>query len=564
MDAEELIKHDRDTKQWLADIESFRRPPPVKKLTDEVGSEKRDVVGRDLNAKNEQEDFVAKLRKFQLSDAHPYSGNERVQACKRLAASAKLGDMGMLSLATECKRREKISKQQATALREEITRLTRPTNPYSSPRSDSDSYGRGSSLSTFTEPDDESTSGRTSSDHAKYTNGCFHDEYSKEYGAKCRPVHSDVHSEFRVDSNRYAAPAATPTAEESRLSSDGDQTTMADKEVSRIMGIANDSSYDPSLASRNSRSAANAPCSRGTQRHLRYMQDGLEDGWQQRVPGQPPVTVSSEHVVSLSKSRVALQSPNPNKAHASVGVGFADTSPLLGKDALRNQQKKCWAMEREVEQEMSKNNTVYGNCAVCDSEVTRLTDAVHACGYLFHPECFICCCCGRSLRGKTFYESNLRFYCKEDYMYSGFQEFAEKCHSCGHLILEMLLQAGGKSFHPQCFRCCKCKACLDGVPFTVDNQGQFFCVRDYHTLFAPKCAKCHEPITPVPGAEETVRVVAMQRDYHVDCYVCEGCGVQLTDEPDKRCYPLEEHLLCQSCNLCWTLTGGTANPITDV
>ena len=51
------------------------------------------------------------------------------------------------------------------------------------------------------------------------------------------------------------------------------------------------------------------------------------------------------------------------------------------------------------------------------------------------------------------------------------------------------------------------------------------------------------------GTEETVRVVAMEKDFHVDCYVCEVCDMQLTDEPDKRCYPLGEHLLCRGCHL---------------
>lgn len=56
-------------------------------------------------------------------------------------------------------------------------------------------------------------------------------------------------------------------------------------------------------------------------------------------------------------------------------------------------------------------------------------------------------------------------------------------------------------------------------------------------------------ITPVEGTEETVRVVSMDKDFHVDCYVCEECGMQLTDEPDKRCYPLDGRLLCRPCHI---------------
>ncbi|KAJ6654954.1 hypothetical protein lerEdw1_006425 [Lerista edwardsae] len=186
----------------------------------------------------------------------------------------------------------------------------------------------------------------------------------------------------------------------------------------------------------------------------------------------------------------------------------------------------------------------FGRCARCGENVVGDGTGCVAMDQVFHVECFTCATCRCRLRGQPFYAIDRRSYCESCYIVT-----LEKCSMCSKAIMDRILRAMGKAYHPQCFTCVVCHRCLDGVPFTVDATSQIHCIEDFHRKFAPRCSVCGNAIMPEPGQEETVRIVALDRSFHISCYKCEECGLLLSSEGEGRgCYPLDGHILCKSCS----------------
>uniref|UniRef100_A0A1E1W6Y1 LIM zinc-binding domain-containing protein n=1 Tax=Pectinophora gossypiella TaxID=13191 RepID=A0A1E1W6Y1_PECGO len=259
-----------------------------------------------------------------------------------------------------------------------------------------------------------------------------------------------------------------------------------------------------------------------------------------------------EYGTSQASTYESLYEPINPRPHSNMSThtnnslhNYANNLQASGKSPLPKEEEVD-ALTNLLVQSISDSQDldVFGICIKCNEKVVGESSGCTAMGNMYHVKCFCCHRCNANLQGKPFYAVEGQPYCEADYY-----ETLEKCSVCDEPILDRILRATGKPYHPACFTCVACGISLDGIPFTVDAMNQIHCIEDFHKKFAPRCCVCNLPIMPEEGEEETVRVVALDRSFHVKCYRCEDCGMLLSSEAEGRgCYPLDDHILCKTCN----------------
>ncbi|XP_076257190.1 lipoma-preferred partner homolog isoform X2 [Rhynchophorus ferrugineus] len=241
----------------------------------------------------------------------------------------------------------------------------------------------------------------------------------------------------------------------------------------------------------------------------------------------------------------SISNYSPYASYNGASLGSSPSVSRIGQnkekevDNLTDMLIQGMGPEPDLDQEV-----IYGICAKCGDKIVGGNSGCTAMDQIYHIKCFTCYQCAINLQGKPFYALDGHPFCEEDYLNT-----LEKCCVCQKPILDRILKVTGKPYHPGCFCCVVCGKSLDGIPFTVDATNRVHCIEDFHKIFAPRCWVCKQPIMPEPGEEETVRVVALDHSFHIQCYKCEDCGLVLSSEAEGRgCYPLDGHVLCKSCN----------------
>ncbi|XP_030787738.1 zyxin isoform X4 [Rhinopithecus roxellana] len=257
---------------------------------------------------------------------------------------------------------------------------------------------------------------------------------------------------------------------------------------------------------------------------------------------QPP---SFTYAQQREKPRVQeKQHPVPPPAQNQNQVRSPGAPGPLTLKEVEELEQLTQQLMQDMEHPQRQNVAVNELCGRCHQPLARAQPAVRALGQLFHIACFTCHQCVQQLQGQQFYSLEGAPYCEGCYT-----DTLEKCNTCGEPITDRMLRATGKAYHPHCFTCVVCARPLEGTSFIVDQANRPHCVPDYHKQYAPRCSVCSEPIMPEPGRDETVRVVALDKNFHMKCYKCEDCGKPLSIEADDNgCFPLDGHVLCRKCH----------------
>lgn len=238
---------------------------------------------------------------------------------------------------------------------------------------------------------------------------------------------------------------------------------------------------------------------------------------------------------------IQRKSPQPNMQRPSEPDR---TAHGLNMKEVEELEMLTQQLMREMDKQPTADSHAMDRCKLCGHGLSRTETVVRAGEHLYHVHCFTCTKCDQQLQGQQYYECEGRPLCEDCY-----QDTLECCAVCEKKITERLLKAMGKAYHPECFTCAVCSRPLQGEPFIVDQNNLPHCVADYHRKYAPRCSVCGEPIAPEPGRDETVRVVALEKNFHMMCYKCEDCGSPLSIEADDSgCFPMDGHVLCKKCH----------------
>ncbi|TDH14130.1 hypothetical protein EPR50_G00042410 [Perca flavescens] len=241
------------------------------------------------------------------------------------------------------------------------------------------------------------------------------------------------------------------------------------------------------------------------------------------VMSNPQRTREERVQPSVDKIIIPPESPAPQrKVFVSVGCQ-TEYNPIFPPMQIQSQGKtsptgppkpanKLDNMLGSLQSDLNRlgvQTVAKGVCGACKKPIVG--QVVTAMGRTWHPEHFVCTHCQEEIGSRNFFEREGQPYCEKDYH----SLFSPRCHYCNGPILDRVVTALDKTWHPEHFFCAQCGAFFGPEGFH-EKDGKAFCRKDYFDMFAPKCGGCARAILEN-------YISALNSLWHPECFVCREC-----------------------------------------
>ncbi|XP_039186350.1 transforming growth factor beta-1-induced transcript 1 protein [Crotalus tigris] len=284
------------------------------------------------------------------------------------------------------------------------------------------------------------------------------------------------------------------------------KSPAADKDKERL-----DDSTDGTSLSRSTVSPSVKPTATSATLELDKLMASLSDfRVQSNLPGVSVPTTTTTTATTVPPAPAPTQVPSAQQpVVSSVCPGPTAVSPQMSPGQPSGNLDSMLVM---LESDLSRqgiSTTAKGLCASCQKPIAG--QVVTALGSTWHPEHFVCTYCQKEMGGSNFFEKDGAPYCERDY----FQLFSPRCGFCNEPILDKMVTALDKNWHPEHFCCVQC-----GRPFGEEGfhekDGKQYCRQDFYELFSTRCQGCSQAILEN-------YISALNALWHPECFVCREC-----------------------------------------
>lgn len=116
----------------------------------------------------------------------------------------------------------------------------------------------------------------------------------------------------------------------------------------------------------------------------------------------------------------------------------------------------------------------------------------------------------------------------------------DKCPFCDKVVEGQAVTALNKNWHPEHFICTRCTQSLIGGESKqfFEKEGKPYCEKCYLKEFAPKCAKCSDPI-------KGKAVTALEQHWHPEHFQCSKCEKVIPTDSKFKSY--NKKAFCEAC-----------------